>query len=113
MKKKVYYAHCMSIDNTPQEKRDIVLLESLGFEVVNPNDPKHQKGYHKMDYFIKLSSKCDILAFRGLPDGRIPAGVAAEISSFTGCIIELPSSLHCRRMSVEEIREYLMEVGQR
>jgi len=112
MKKKVYYAHCASIYNTPQEKRDIELLQGLGFDVVNPNDPKHQKA-SSMGYFIKLALSCEILAFRGLPDGRIPAGIATEIFQFDGYIIELPSGLFHRKISVEETREYLMEVGQR
>jgi len=37
MKRKIYYAHPLNIYNTAQEKRNIATLESLGFEVVNPN----------------------------------------------------------------------------
>lgn len=41
--KKVYYAHSLHLYNTPQEKRDIELLEKLGFEVLNPNQPEIQE----------------------------------------------------------------------
>jgi hypothetical protein len=36
-----YYAHCQSIYGTPQEDRDVALLEAAGFEVVNPRDLRH------------------------------------------------------------------------
>ena len=36
---KAYYAHCLSIFNTPQERRDVAVLETLGFEVYNPPAP--------------------------------------------------------------------------
>jgi hypothetical protein len=35
----VYYAHCLHLYGTPQERRDVLTLEALGFKVVNPNDP--------------------------------------------------------------------------
>jgi hypothetical protein len=34
---KVYYAHCISLYDTPQEARDLLHLEMLGFDVINPN----------------------------------------------------------------------------
>jgi hypothetical protein len=40
---RIYYAHCMAIYNTPQEARDIDLLETIFSEfnyVVNPNKPE-------------------------------------------------------------------------
>jgi hypothetical protein len=120
----------MAIYNTPQEQRDIELLEGLGFEVLNPNSPKHIKAVEKiqekgktcfgannsgvlvMEYFTNLVEKCDVVAFRALPDGRIPAGIAKEI----GCgktVFELPSGIVKRTISIEETREYLREAGQR
>lgn len=75
---KVYYAHSISIYNTPQEQRDIDLLKSIGFDVVNPNQEIHDKGYKKrgMQYFVDLVNECDLIAFRSHPDGSIPAGIA-------------------------------------
>lgn len=115
---KCYYAHCLAIYNTPQEKRDVATLENLGFEVVNPNSQECSEGYKRegMDYFKRFSQECGVIAIRALPDGRIPAGIAKEIAMFkeTGRpVIELPSGLVNRTMSVEATREYLMEIGQR
>lgn len=66
--------------------------------------------------FKPLARSCDVLAFRALPDGTIPAGVAKEIQwaiEAGKTIIELPCSLKRRTLSVELTREYLREVGQR
>ena len=117
---KVYYAHCQNLYGTPQEKRDIDLLMSLGFTVENPSDQKHKDGcaslIDKMSYFCNLVHGCDALAFRCLPDGRIPAGVAAEIkqAQLEGKpVFELPTRILSRIITVEETREFLMEIGQR
>jgi len=111
---KIYYAHCLSIYDAPQEKRDLEVLKSLGFEVVNPNCPECAEGYKKegMDYFRRYAEECEAIAFRALPDGRIPAGIGKEIRMFKDRnkpAIELPSGLLSRLMSIEETREYLME----
>ena len=114
---KCYYAHCQSIYDTPQEKRDIEILEALGFEVINPNLPEHQKEcktfHNPMAYFERLAKSCNVLAFRALQDGNIGAGVVQEIKCFEGLIIELPSRILQRGLTVEQTREYLREVGQR
>lgn len=118
MKLKVYYAHCINLYNTSQEARDVGDLFYLGFEVVNPNMPEHQDGYKKygMPYFEKFSIICSAVAFRALPDGSIPAGVAAEIQWFrdkSKPIFELPSSILRRVITREQTREYLVEIGHR
>lgn len=123
----IYYAHCMAIYNTPQEARDVALLEALGFAVCNPNAPAHAEavaqlkgtggpGTDVMPYFLNLVARCDALAFRALPGGILPAGVAAEITAAYDAklsVIELPSWVDRRAFDVEETREYLREVGQR
>jgi hypothetical protein len=146
---KVYYAHCKAIYGTPQEERDIKALESMGFEVLNPNtqiiqnkveeirEEMTQKtraaklrytaidtamrvmldpGVAIMNYFTELVGSCDALAFRSLPDGAIPSGVAKELKhaqSLGYPIIELPSMVSTRIMDVEQTREYLHEIGER
>ena len=119
---KIYYAHCQAIYDTPQEKRDIETLEKLRFEVVNPNGPIHQDTARRlkekdpnsvMDYFYKLVAQCDAIAFRALPDGAIPAGIGGEIANLGIPVIELPSGIKRRVLTVEQTREYLKEVGQR
>ena len=142
-----YYAHCIAIYSTPQEDRDVFTLESMGFEVTNPNSPEinaqcerlreewkglylpgteilrdkyaqfDDVGHAIMELVFKpllSAAKTDVVAFRALPDGRIPAGVAKEIewAQTNGIpVIELPASLSTRTMSVAHTREYLREVG--
>lgn len=114
MKKTCYYAHCLAIRNSPQESRDISLLEYLGLEVINPFSKEYEGKYEEfgMPFFTRLADECDLIAFRALPSGEIPAGVAWEIDRDKP-IIELPSGVSRRKISVEQTREYLMEIGQR
>lgn len=124
--KRVYYAHCLAIYNTPQEKRDIETLEALGFNVINPNCPETAemvrvlKEQGRDDYmravFAPMVKDCDAVVFRGLPDGRVPAGIAGELeyaSEYGRPVIELPSAVLSRTMTVAQTREYLKESGQR
>jgi len=114
----VYYAHCIALYDTPQEIRDLNTLTSMGFDVIDPNCPTFQEGYKQtgMDYFKQYIAACDIVAFRALPDGRIPAGVYMEVQwamSMGKTVFELPSGFSGRGMSRDETREYLEEIGQR
>jgi hypothetical protein len=119
---KVYYAHCQANYGTPQEQRDLFLLRALGFDVLNPNSPEvqsllmHASKDNKMAVFQPLVESCDWLAFRALPDGSISAGVAKEIAwaqEAGKCVLELPSAILRRTLTVEQTRQYLSEVGQR
>lgn len=117
-KLKVYYAHSLHLYGSAQEARDVKLLEDLGFEVVNPNIPEHQLAYKAslggMYYFKELAKGCDALAFRAYPDGKIGAGVFTETMEMgEKPVIELPSGMFRRGLSVEDTREYLKELGQR
>jgi len=132
-KKKVYYAHSMHLYNTAQETRDVVLLQELGFEVINPNMEKYRRdvemikdAHHRagigdagaaiMNYFAGVVNNCDALAFRGYTNGRIPAGVWKEVIAAREKgvpIIELPVILSSRELSVEETRAILAYEGQR
>lgn len=122
---KAYYAHCMAIYGTIQEARDIELLERLGFAVLNPNCLETQVEVQRrkaandpnyMDYFRTLVEQCGALAFRALPDGSVPAGVAKEIVYAQAAnipVFELPSAVRRRTLSVDETRDYLTEIGER
>ena len=117
-KLRCYYAHCMSIYNTPQEQRDLEELNKLGFEVVNPNHPGSEEGYQQtgMDYFLDMITDCNVLVFRSLITQEIPAGITKEIAhaQYRGLpIFELPTRVDQRKLDVEQTREYLREVGQR
>lgn len=116
--RKVYYAHVMALYDTPQELRDVHLLERLGFEVLNPNAPVHQAGAERegMNYFKAVVESCGLLAFRALPDGSISSGVALEIEWANLAlmpVIELPGSFSRRALTRKQTVEYLTEVGQR
>lgn len=115
---KVYYAHSISIYGKPQEARDIEMLESLGFEVCNPNEPGHALGYKLsgMSYFDGVVEQCDALAFRAHADGSIPAGVMHEVNymvSRSRPVFELPAAIERRALTVNQTRAYLREVGLR
>lgn len=123
---KVYYAHSMHLYNTKQEERDVQLLELLGFEVKNPNSGNIQsevEDYRKlygddevMNYFKDLIDSCDCVIFRAHPDGKIPSGVAFEINyarEMNIPILELPTLVTSRNLSLDDTREYLKLLGQR
>ena len=117
-KTKIYYAHSVSLYNTRQELRDIEILERLGFEVFNPNQPACDAGYQAegMKYFDRVLDECDALAFRANPGGSINAGVVKEINYMItqgAPVIELPTLVGRQNLSVEDTRTYLKEVGHR
>jgi hypothetical protein len=115
----IYYAHPLTLYGSKQEGRDMLTLLSLGFTVCNPNDPVHEAAYKKdgekgMAYFASVVRTCDALAFRGLPDGSVPSGVAKEIQwAEDKPIIELPGRVLRRTLTVALTREALREGGQR
>jgi hypothetical protein len=115
----------MAIYNTPAEARDIETLEKMGFEVINPNSETidelfnvyrdtHPDNY--MEFFTDLAAAYDITAFRALPCGRIPSGVALEVAAALKAgkiVIELPCGMISRSMNHGETVEYLENIGQR
>jgi len=124
-KQTVYYAHCMAIYDTQQEREDVGRLRSMGFRVVNPNSFRHKSkvktmkkngktGSQIMDYFITVVNRCDGLAFRAIPeDFAIPAGVAKEIKAMKkkgGFILELPTFKHRNYMSIASTSNYTRRI---
>jgi hypothetical protein len=130
---RAYYAHCVALYGTRQEERDLATLAALGLEVLNPNTPETQArcdevraeanaagvgdpGAAVMETFREMVLGCDALAFRALPDGSIPAGVGLELSWAIEAgkpVIELPSCVTRRTISVQATREYIRENGNR
>jgi hypothetical protein len=115
---KVYYARPVSLYNTKQDERDLVLLTKLFSEVINPNTEEFQRRYdlEGMDVFVSAVKDCDVLAFRCFPGGKIPAGVMKEIAAANGAgkiVIELPSITSERLLSIDDTREYLKLLGNR
>ena len=126
----------MSLYDTPQESRDIALLESLGFEVVNPNDSMikaevERIKFHAIDqklskdevsekimkfFFKSIIPKCDVLAYRAFVDQKIGAGVWGEINCAQQLklpVIELPTLTVGRVLDIKETRNYLTLMGER
>lgn len=115
---RVYYAHSIALYNTPQEKRDHSTLFELGFTVTCPNTPYSDEGYKRegMEFFKKLIADCDCLAFRANPDMTINAGVAREIEwaqEMGKPVIEIPSMVARRTLTVDATRQLLREWGVR
>lgn len=124
-KLRCYYAHTTTSYGSTIERKDVELLERLGFEVINPNQEKYALGcamyagkYGKdkvIDYFkVIITHDCDMVAFRSLPNGKISSGIAAEIAyarQINLPIIELPCSLDIRFMDYPETKQYLIELG--
>lgn len=113
-----YYAHCVSLYGTPQEERDLETIRRLGFEPYNPNNPEADKGYREdgMEWFRAAVAACRVFVFRALPDGTISTGVAAELTFARDAglpIIELPSAVARRTLTVTETREFLRDNGNR
>ncbi|RLD67280.1 MAG: hypothetical protein DRI84_02900 [Bacteroidetes bacterium] len=118
---KVYYAHPISLYGTPQEERDLKLLEYLHPKAIiyNPaTDKGVEEGYKEkgMRYFYEIINHCDFLYFRAFPDLKIGAGVWGEIQHGVkeSCIVlELPILLESRMLSINDTREYLKQCGNR
>lgn len=121
---KLYYAHPMSLYGSKIEQSDLKTLESLGYEIINPSDPKiveecnNYKEKHGndniMNYFSDLVIKSDCLVFRSFPDGKIPSGIVAEIKTAIDNnkpVFELPCSLSSRFLNREQTKQYLLENG--
>ena len=118
--KKAYYARPISIDNTPQEKRDHDTIIAFGFEPWPIGEEKKPilDEYRKvgMVAFRPAVLSSDAFFFRAFPDGSIGAGVYTEIlwAREAGIpIIEFPRSIDRRAISVDATRDMLAELGQR
>jgi hypothetical protein len=115
---RAYYAHPLSLYGSEQEKRDVDLIESMGYECLNPNSAACDAGYKRygMEYFIDLVKSCRVLFFRGFPDCTVPAGIGEEINYARSAkipVLELPNAISRRILNVEATRETLREVGSR
>jgi len=99
-------------------KRDISTLESLGFEIVNPDKEELSRRYQNegMNVFLQAVADCQALAFRSTVNMGITAGVVAEIQKAQELglpVFELPTLFSNRFLSVEDTRAYLSYSGQR
>lgn len=121
-----YYSHGMHIFNTPQEKRDIEIIQAMGYSVMNPNNKytasQFNEALQTMDYsdafdyvFGAMIKASELLIFRSHPDGSIPFTVGKEIefaNNIERVVLELPSGISRRKLDSGETEEYLREIGQ-
>lgn len=115
---KAYYARPINLYNSEQDKRDIELIKNLGFDLVNPNKEELQQRYKQegMDVFLQAVEDCNMLFFRSFPDLKISAGVKKEIDKAIICgliVLELPTIIDGRILSVDDTRNYLKYLGYR
>jgi len=113
-----YYARPMSIYGSLQEARDTDLMEKLGYKAIDINKEELQAAAKDkgMDVFKPIVISASALFFRSFPCGAIGAGVAKEIkwAKEAGIpVVELPSCIGRRTLTVEQTRETLSESGQR
>jgi len=115
--KKIYYAHPLSIYDSPQEERDVAMIKYLwpDAEVYNPNSKIDNEKYKEygFDWFLDRVADCDLVVFRSFPDGRIDRGVWKEIEfAHSKCVIpvmEIPMLMESRSLSVDDTRKYLKQ----
>lgn len=116
--KKVYFARPISQYGNNQDKRDIELIRSMGFEILDPNSKFYEEAYKSrgMSVFTDLVANCDGLIFRSFVDGTIGAGMVKEINTAKGLglfVLELPTITSKRELSVEDTRTYINQLGYR
>lgn len=118
MKKRLYYARCMSEYNSVEDLIDLEMIRKAfpDHEIYNPaDDSSANEGYklYGMNYFLSIVGKSDVVVFRPTNSG-ITAGVFKEIDYARNNgipVFEIPRVVHGRRMSVEQTREYLVDCG--
>ena len=114
---KIYYARPISIFGTEEEKRQKEMITKAGFELHDPNKKELIERYKKegMKVFLEEVDKCEGLIFSSFVDGKIGAGVKAEIDRAlenNKPVFEIPNLIG-RTLSVEDTRSYLMKIGYR
>ena len=116
--KMAYYARPISLYGTKQEERDIALIERMGYEAIQINKKEIQSrvAAEGMEVFLPLVQQASALFFRGFLGGAIGAGVAKEIAWAEEAgipVLEIPSGIGMRTLTVEATRDCLKELGAR
>lgn len=116
--KKAYYARPISLYGSKQEERDVETLRHLGFTAIDINKEELQARAKSegMGVFKPLVGSAEALFFRSFLDSTIGAGVAKEIAWANEAgipVVELPTLICSRSLSVDETRQRLKELGSR
>lgn len=127
MYQRIYFGHPVNTYGTALEERllEAISLAFEGWEIENPNQPKHEEGYQHfkkensngMLYFLeKVLPQCQSGIFLPFRDGKWGAGVYKEAKYFTDWnfpiwtinplgVIEYIYLQDIHPLSVEETRE--------
>lgn len=73
MTHRIFYALPIYFYNTKKEEEDIILIENLfpNGEVYNMNQKERTVETVNVTYLKSILSKCDVMFFRGLSDGKL------------------------------------------
>lgn len=115
---KAFYSRPITLFGTKQEKRDINIIQSLGYDVLDYKTDEILQDYNNrgMVVFEELVKKCDILFYRSFIDLKIGAGVLKEVNAAIKNnipVFELPTITESRILNVQETKNYLFLMGQR
>ena len=88
---RIYFAHPITMYNTPEEYRCLVTIKNYFPELknvtnypdlVNPNQKTFELAYKRlgMDLFLGLVDTCDIIVYSPFNDNTVGAGVVSEVS---------------------------------
>ena len=120
---KIYYSHPKPYKRSKEAKQDMQLLQSLGYEVINPYDPKFSECWEeqKMAFSEIIIEMADVVAFRALSNKKISSGVGKELSiaiSMGKDIMELPnvtmfdkSTLDARVLNIDDTMSFFKNTG--
>ena len=112
-----YYARPMCLYGTPEEMRDMMIMNQLGYAPIPFTDEMQRRAkVEGMGPFLEMVAQSEALFFRAFPCGKIGAGVWAEIreaEKFRIPVLELPRIDPGRELSVENTRWYLARLGER
>ena len=115
---KAFYSRPINLYGTKEDQRNIDLIKSLGYEVIDTESEEIQVKYLKngMDVFFDLIKKSDALFFKCALNMQITQGVYKQIvfaNENEIPVFEIPTILNSRVMSLEDTRTYLKLTGKR
>jgi len=107
--KLAYFARPVVNFGTEQDKKDIEMIESLGYTVIDITTPEVKLMYqlHGMSVFEPLVKKSSVVFFRAFLSGSIGAGVYKEVCWARDArkpVLELPTGVSDRALTVEQTR---------
>lgn len=115
---KAFYSRPINLYGTLEDQRNIDSIKSLGYEVIDTESEEIQAEYSRkgMDVFFDLIKNTDVLFFKCALNMQITQGVYKHIvfASDNGIpVLEIPTILNARVMSLEDTRKYLQLTGKR